>query len=220
MEIKQQILILNKTEEFVRNYFCKNTDGHDWWHTYRVWQLSIEISKAEKCGDLFLIELISLLHDVDDWKLTGNKEPLNTIKWLNKFKLEKNSIEHICKAIKGISYKGANEKETELSIEGKIVQDADRLDAMGAIGIARAFAYGGSKHRPLYIPGDKPVSHNSYDDYKNSKGSTINHFYEKLLLLKDKMNTKTAKRMANNRHTFMENYLQQFYNEWNSTDLK
>lgn len=218
MEIKQQKEILKKTEEFVRNYFNKNTDGHDWWHTYRVWQLAKEISKNEKNGNIFLIEIISLLHDVDDWKLTGNNELVNTIKWLNKVKVEKNSIEKICKAIKGISYKGANVKETELSLEGKIVQDADRLDAIGAIGIARAFAYGGSKHRPLYIPGNKPELHFSYEDYKNCESSTINHFYEKLLLLKDKMNTKTAKRIANKRHKIMEKFLIQFYNEWNNSN--
>jgi uncharacterized protein len=217
MEIDQKKILLKKTEEFVCQYFNQNTDGHDWWHTYRVWQLAVKISKEEKSGDLFLVEMISLLHDVDDWKLTGNKELINTIQWLNKLQLEKNTIENICKAIKGISYKGANVNETELSIEGKIVQDADRLDAIGAIGIARAFAFGGSKHRPLYVPDDKPVMHTSYEDYKNSKGSTINHFYEKLLLLKNKMNTETAKHIANNRHTIMENYLQQFFNEWNNS---
>jgi len=220
MEIKQQAQIIQKTEIFVSNYFSKNTDGHDWWHTYRVWQLAINISKVEKNGDLFFIEMISLLHDVDDWKLTRNNELINTINWLNELQIEKTIIEQICNEIKGISFKGANVTDAKLSIEGKIVQDADRLDAIGAIGIARAFAFGGSKHRPLFIPDDKPIMHISYDEYKHSNGSTINHFYEKLLLLKDKMNTETAKRIANNRHIFMENYLKQFYNEWNSSDLK
>jgi uncharacterized protein len=162
--------------------------------------------------------MISLLHDVDDWKLTGSIELTNTMYWLSELKINNTIIQQICQAIKGISYKGANVTETDLSIEGKIVQDADRLDAIGAIGIARAFAYGGSKHRPLYIPENNPVMHASYNDYKNSNGSTINHFYEKLLLLKDRMNTATAKKIANNRHEFLENFLKQFYFEWNNSD--
>jgi len=218
MEIKNQRSILKKTTAFVQNYFSTNTDGHDWWHTFRVWQLAIEIAKKEKKGDLFLIEIISLLHDVDDFKITGKTELINTITFLNELKFDPSVIEKICNDINGISYKGANTITSDLSIECQIVQDADRLDAIGAIGIARAFAYGGSKNRPLYIPGDKPIFHNTYIEYKNSKGSTINHFYEKLLLLKDKMNTKSAKTIANKRHKFIEKYLEHFFNEWNTTD--
>ena len=214
MEITNHNKILKATEIFVKEYFSENTDGHDWWHTQRVRNLSVAIAKKENNENLFLIEMIALLHDVDDWKITGNKELINTIQWLNKNNIEHPISEQICHAIKGISYKGAHVTANELSEEGKIVQDADRLDAIGAIGIARAFAYGGSKNRPIYIPDKKPVFHSSETEYRNSEGHTINHFYEKLLLLKDRMNTKSAKAMAEERHQFMETFLKQFYSEW------
>ncbi len=214
MEMTHSFQIIKSTEFFVQEYFSKNTDGHDWWHTNRVRNLAITIAKKENSGDHFLIEMIALLHDVDDWKLTGNSELINTLQWLNKLQVENNTIKQICNAIKGISYKGANVTDTELSIEGQIVQDADRLDAIGAIGIARAFAYGGSKNRPLYVPGENAVLHASETEYRNSKSHTINHFYEKLLLLKDRMNTRTAKNIAAERHLFMEKFLTQFLSEW------
>lgn len=215
MEITNNGIIIKETENFVKNYFSENTDGHDWWHTNRVRNLSIAISKKENSGNRFLIEMIALLHDVDDWKLTGENNLINTIRWLEKFKFEENFILQICNNIKNISFKGANVNDTGLSIEGKIVQDADRLDAIGAIGIARAFTYGGNKNRPFYLPGEKPVMHASENEYRNSSGHTINHFYEKLLLLKDRMNTETAKEIANERHLFMEKFLEQFFSEWN-----
>jgi uncharacterized protein len=159
--------------------------------------------------------MAALLHDADDWKLNGNIKTENAKIWLLKNNIDENTINIICEIIDNLSFKGANVKEKELSIEGKIVQDADRIDAIGAIGIARAFAYGGSKNRALYNPESKNVFHNSFDEYKNSEGSTINHFYEKLLLLKDRINTKKGKQIAEERHEFMVNYLNQFFNEWN-----
>jgi len=215
MELKKQQKFIYDTAEFVRKFFSQNTDGHDWWHTYRVWQLSLKIRKEEKQGDHFIIETESLLHDIDDWKLTGKTKLVNAEKWLSAHKIEKKFCNHIFQDIKNISYKGAYVSDDVLSLEGKIVQDADRLDAMGAIGIARAFAYGGSKHRILFDPEARPNMHKSFSEYQNSDGSTIHHFYEKLLLLKDRMNTETARNMADQRHQFMKNFLKQFNKEWN-----
>lgn len=215
MEIDIQKEIIAQTEIFVRNYFSDNTDGHDWWHTNRVRNIALNIAKKEKAENPFLIELIALLHDIDDYKITGNSTLEKTKAWLNNFAFDKEEINTICNSIKAISYKGAHVIETEFPIEGKIVQDADRIDALGAIGIARAFAYGGSKKRPIYIPDEKPILHKNENEYRNSKGHTINHFYEKLLLLKERLNTNSAKEMAEDRHKIMEQFLEQFYKEWN-----
>jgi uncharacterized protein len=215
MDLEKQNTFISETVEYVKKFFSQNTDGHDWWHTYRVWQLAIKIRNEEKKGNTFIIETESLLHDIDDWKLTGNTELLNTEKWLSDYRIDKIYCDQIYQDIKNISFKGANVMEHELSWEGKIVQDADRLDAIGAIGTARAFAYGGSKHRSLFNPEAEPNMHGSYSEYKNSDGCTIHHFYEKLLLLKDRMNTETARKMAEKRHQFMQNFLKQFNDEWN-----
>ncbi len=214
MEINHKNIIL-ETEKYISELFASNTNGHDYAHTLRVRNLAIKIAANEYDCNLFIVEMTALLHDADDWKLNGNTKTENAKTWLQKKNIDENTINIICEIIDNLSYKGANVKEKELSLEGMVVQDADRIDAIGAIGIARAFAYGGSKNRALYNPESKNVFHNSFEEYKNSDGSTINHFYEKLLLLKNRINTSTGKQIAEERHEFMVDYLNQFLNEWN-----
>lgn len=205
---------IDETIEFIKNYFKNDTTGHDFYHSKRVFQLADEISKQEEC-DIFIIQISSLLHDVDDRKLSGDSEGLlNTRQFLSSIHLSELQINKICDIIHEISYKG-NESLTPSSIEGKIVQDADRLDAIGAIGIARAFTYGGSIQRNIYIPDCLSKENMSAEEYYRNTGSTINHFYEKLLKLHDLMNTETGKLLAKRRHHFMEMFLDEFYMEWN-----
>jgi uncharacterized protein len=208
--------IIKKTEKFVKDELYGEGTGHDWWHTYRVWKMSKNIAKKEG-GDLFIIELAALLHDIADWKFNkGNikassKKTRNLLKDL---KVDDKDIKHICHIIDNVSFKGKGVKNKIKTKEGMVVQDADRLDAIGAIGIARTFAYGGFRRREIYNPDIKPELHKSFKEYKNSKTTSINHFYEKLLLLKDRLNTKTAQKIAQKRHKFLENYLKQFMKEW------
>jgi uncharacterized protein len=177
----------------------QKVSGHDWWHTLRVCRLAKKIAKKEKKGNLLVIELASLFHDVQDWKFTKEKRnKINLVqKWLKELGLDKNIIEQICEIIKNISFKGAGVKNKMKTMEGKIVQDADRLDAIGAIGIARCFATGAILGQEIYNPKIKPKLHKTFREYKISlrKSTSINHFYEKLLLLKDLMNTRTAKKL-------------------------
>lgn len=210
----EQIIV--QTAEHIRLKLEGEGSGHDWWHVYRVWKNAIHIGKQEK-ADLFVIELAALLHDIADWKFhDGNEDigPQLAREWLETLSVEESIIAHVCRIIRAISFKGAGVKNTMDTTEGLIVQDADRLDAMGAIGIARTFAYGGSKHREMYNPTVNPQLHASFEQYKNSEGTTINHFYEKLLLLKDLMNTPTARKIAEGRHKYMQEFLQQFFLEW------
>jgi len=190
--------------------------GHDWWHVYRVWKNAIHIGKQESV-DIFVVELAALLHDVADWKFhDGNDEigPQVAKEWLESLGVPEDTVSHVCQIIKDISFKGAGVVTAMKTTEGMVVQDADRLDALGAIGIARTFAYGGSKNREMYNPDINPEMHASFEQYKKSQGTSINHFYEKLLLLKELMNTATAKQIAEKRHAVMEDYLAQFYREW------
>lgn len=207
--------IINSTADFVRNELQTDSSGHDWWHIYRVWQLAKSIQKTEK-GDLFIIELAALLHDIADWKFNKTEQAgLDKVSnWLTSQTVEASIIDKVVEIIANVSYKGAGVKDKMISIEGKIVQDADRLDAIGAIGVARTFAYGGKYQREMHNPNEKHTLHKSFEAYKSSKGTTVNHFYEKLLLLKDRMNTATAVSMAEKRHQFMESFLNQFYDEW------
>ena len=213
--------ILQKTADYIHQEFSDDSSGHDWWHIYRVWQNAITICEYEK-GDAFIVQLAALLHDLDDWKFNASTDetPLRAKAWLDSFALDPSITDAVCRIIMHISYKGASVENKMDSLEGFIVQDADRLDAIGAIGIARAFAYGGYKNRPLYDPDSPPQMHTSFEEYKNSKSATINHFYEKLLLLKDMMNTSTAKRMAERRHAVMVQFLSQFMDEWEGKDVK
>ncbi len=208
-------LIIQKTEEFVKETL-EGDSGHDWWHIHRVRNTALTLAKEEKANEL-IVELAALLHDIADHKFHGGDELLGARvakKWLRNFPIPEATTNHICEIIAHISFKGANVSTPMESIEGKVVQDADRLDAIGAIGIARAFSYGGFKRREMYNPGVPPVMHSSFEAYKNSEGHTINHFYEKLFLLKDRMNTASGKKMAEERHNFMIEYVDRFKNEW------
>ena len=213
-------LIIKRIQENVKETLRGETTGHDWWHAWRVWKLAKKIAKKER-GDLFVIELAALLHDVEDWKFSGKRNSgINLAKkWLTELKVAKKTINHICHIIKNISFKGAGVKNKIKTKEGMIVQDADRIDVLGAIGIARTFAYGGYVGREIYNPQIKPKLHRTFKEYKESKSTSINHFYEKLLLLKDRLNTKTAKKMATKRHRFLKQFLAHFIEEWKGKDL-
>jgi uncharacterized protein len=207
--------ILKQTEEHIKNKLSGEGSGHDWWHVYRVWKNAIHIGKHENVT-LFVVQLAALLHDISDWKFNDGDDdigPKLAREWLEKMQVEEAVISHVCEIIKEMSFKGAGVRTPMRTKEGMVVQDADRLDAIGAIGIARTFAYGGHKNREIYNPNVKPELHDSFDKYKNGTGPTINHFYEKLLLLKNLMNTKTAKKIAEERHKFMEQFLDRFYKE-------
>jgi uncharacterized protein len=211
--------ILQKTADYIKQEFSDDSSGHDWWHIYRVWKNAITICEHER-ADSFIVQLAALLHDLDDWKFNAAEDetPLRAKAWLDSLSVDSSITDAVCRIIMHISYKGAGVENKMDSLEGFIVQDADRLDAIGAIGIARAFAYGGYKNRPLYDPDSPPQMHATFEQYKNSKSATINHFYEKLLLLKDMMNTNTAKQIAEQRHEVMVQYLSQFMNEWEGKD--
>jgi uncharacterized protein len=209
--------VILKTIEFVKESLANAEGGHDWWHIYRVWQLAKHIAASEK-ADLFVVELGALLHDIADSKFHGGNEeigPQKAREFLDSLGVEEQVVAHIENIITNISFKGGNLIQKFKSPELDVIQDADRLDAIGAIGIARTFNYGGFMNRELYNPDIKPNLHMTKEEYKNSTAPTLNHFYEKLLLLKDKMNTPTGKTIAEHRHRFMEQFLDEFYGEWN-----
>lgn len=211
--------LFKETVTFVKSVLEGDSSGHDWWHIHRVRILALTIAKSEK-ADQFLVELAALLHDVDDWKLTENEdEGQKTKKWLQSCGVENQIIEKICAIIDGISFKGAGVNTSTNNLECRVLQDADRLDAIGAIGIARTFAYGGSRGRGIYDPGIPPEMHSDFKNYKKSNAPTINHFYEKLLLLKDQMQTTSGRILAEKRHEFMLRFLDQFYEEWNGMNF-
>ena len=210
-----QQLIYN-TEAFVKNTLENAEGGHDWFHILRVWNNAKLIAQHENVDGL-IVELGALLHDIADSKFHNGDEtigPKEARKFLESQQVEESVIIHIENIITNISYKGGNFEQKFTSPELEVVQDADRLDAIGAVGIARCFNYGGFKNRSLYNPKIPPKLNQTKDEYKNSNAPTINHFYEKLLLLKDKMNTVSGRKIAESRHQYMENFLQQFYNEW------
>jgi len=213
--VKKEVIIKKLAKE-VKNKLNNECSGHDWWHVYRVWNLAKQIGRKEK-ADMYIVELTALLHDIADWKFYDGDEtigPKLARKILTSHNVPRNIIDHVCEIIATMSFKGADVKTKMKTLEGCVVQDADRLDAIGAIGIARAFAYGGHKGRTIYDPQRKPTLHKTKDAYFKNEGPTLNHFYEKLLLLKDRMNTKTAKELAIKRHKFMEKYLENFLEEW------
>ncbi len=210
-------IIIQKTADYAKKTLEGESSGHDWWHVYRVWKMAKYIGKKEKNVEMFVIEIAALLHDIADWKLHGGDEeigPKTARTWLETLDVEEKYIEHVYQIIKTVSFRGANVKSQMKTKEGMVVQDADKLDAIGAIGIARTFAYGGKMGQEIHNPNSKPTMHNSFEEYKNSKSPTINHFYEKLLLLKNRMNTKTARQIALRRHKYMEKFLKKFYKEW------
>lgn len=208
--------VIESTKKYVREKLGGEGSGHDWWHVYRVWKNAVHIGKEEK-ADMFVVELAALLHDIADYKFHNGDEtigPKTARAFLESLKVDEGIILHVCQIIETISFKGSEVSSKMQTKEGMVVQDADRLDAIGAIGIARTFAYGGHKGREMYSPEIRPEKHTSFEEYKNNKSPTINHFYEKLLLLKDLMNTKTAKKIAEERHKYMEEYLERFFQEW------
>ena len=215
MKENQQIII-DKTANFVKNELASAEGGHDWWHIWRVWKLSVKIAQSEKT-DMLVVELGALLHDIADSKFHDGNETLGPQKgrsFLELLGLDGSVIDHVVKILANVSFSTGKEKQYFRSKELDIIQDADRLDALGAIGIARAFNYGGFKNREMFNPEIKPKLNMTKEEYKRNNAPTINHFYEKLLLLKDKMNTETGKQMAIQRHEFLEKYLDQFYQEW------
>jgi uncharacterized protein len=208
---------IQKTETFVKQTLQNAETGHDWWHILRVWNNAKLIAQTEKV-DLLTVELAALLHDIADSKFhNGDEEigPKTARNFLKSIEVDDAVIEHVQHIIRHMSFKSSFDSAGFSSEEMKVVQDADRLDAIGAIGIARAFTYGGFKNREMFNPEIAPDFNLTKEAYKNSTAPTINHFYEKLLLLKDLMNTKTAKKIAAERHQFMELYLEQFAAEWN-----
>lgn len=213
--IEQQSIIQSVADE-VRNRMSSQHVGHDWWHAWRVWQLAKRIGEAED-ADLLVVEIAALLHDIADWKFHGGDEtvgPQSAKAILRQHGVGEEVTTHVVSIIASMNFKGAGVLTPMTTLEGKVVQDADRLDAIGAIGIARTFAYGGMRGHPIHDPRVKPILHASKEEYFRSNGSAINHFYEKLLLLKDRMNTKTARELAEGRHVFMEAFLNHFFTEW------
>jgi len=208
--------LIENTILFVKDSLEGAEGGHDWFHIERVLNNSRLIAKGEK-ADLQVVELGALLHDIADSKFHNGDEsvgPRIASDFLQSQNVSEDTIHHVVKIIQNISFKGGNTDQEFTSAELDIVQDADRLDALGAIGIARTFNYGGFKGRALYDPEIEPNLNMTKEEYKASNAPTINHFYEKLLLLKDRMNTETGSKIAANRHAFMVHYLEQFYNEW------
>lgn len=209
--------LIKNTISFVKEKLENAEGGHDWFHIERVYKNSLLIAKEEDC-DLIVVQLGALLHDIADSKFHGGDEtvgPRTARTFLESQNVEESIIQHVINIIENISFKGGNFEKKFNSKELEIVQDADRLDAIGAIGIARCFNYGGFKNRSLYNPEIEPKLNMSKEEYKNSNSPTLNHFYEKLLLLKDKMNTPTGRKIAEARHQYMEDFLSQFLAEWN-----
>ncbi|OEH92396.1 phosphohydrolase [Bacillus solimangrovi] len=195
-----------------------DTSGHDWWHVHRVTEMAKTIAAKEN-ADIFICELAALLHDVADEKLNQDEiTGVNKVKnWLDENGVDDKSTKHVLEIITTISFKGGTQKKKMSTLEGQVVQDADRLDAMGAIGISRVMCYSGFKGRPIHHPDMKPRDNLTLEEYRSGNDTAIMHFYEKLLKLKDSMNTNVGRDLANGRHEFLETYLEQFYAEWDAT---
>ena len=213
---KSTMKLIDDTILFVKQKLENAESGHDWFHIERVYKNALLIAEGEDC-DITVVKLGALLHDIADSKFNDGDEtvgPKVAREFLESQNTSEEIITHVVNIILNISFKGGNFEKKFTSKELEIVQDADRLDAIGAIGIARTFNYGGFKNRPIYNPSIAPQTNMTKEEYKNSEAPTLNHFYEKLLLLKDKMNTKTGRKIAEERHKFMELFLSQFYAEW------
>jgi uncharacterized protein len=205
-----------RVERRVRQRLHADSSGHDWWHIDRVRRTALYLAVRER-ADPVVVELAALLHDVADWKLTGGnidagRDELS--QWMDDWQIPAAMQAHVLRIIDELSFKGAGVPTPMSSKEGRVVQDADRLDAIGAIGIGRAFAFGGARGRAMHDPAEEPELHDSFESYQSKSGATINHFHEKLLLLRDRMNTATARRIADERHEFMQRFLSQFMTEW------
>lgn len=206
--------VIQSAVNYAAECFSDDYSGHDYWHTIRVYKLATKLAEKEN-ADLFLVQLAALLHDTDDRKRSPdtwiNKE--NAVSFMKKHGIEESTIAAVCTIIDEVSFAG-DDSVIPQTIEGKCVQDADRLDAIGAIGIARAFTYGGNHNRVLYNPDEKPCMHMTKEEYQGHAPTTINHFYEKLFLLKDLMNTSSAKKMAEHRDKIIQDYIEEFLLEW------
>lgn len=227
MKNMKQDDIIQKTEEYVRKTLAGDTTGHDWWHTKRVYNVSMRIAEEEtKAGariDFIVVQLAALLHDIADWKFEGGDEeacPKKAMEWLTSININKNIASHVCDIIKEIPFKGAGVSDDMSTIEGAIIQDADRLDALGAIGAARCFATGTKLGNIIHDPDIPSVMHKTAEEYKKLRSTSVNHFYEKLFLLKDRMKTNTGKRLAEERHKYMEKFIEQFQREWDGRAVK
>ena len=204
----------------IRSRFAEEASGHDWHHIHRVWRLARKIAVAEGAR-LDVVELAALVHDIADWKFYGGDDaigPREAERLLREEGAGDDLVEPVVEIVATISFKGAGVRQPMRTLEGQCVQDADRLDAIGAIGIARSFAYGGHAGRLMYDPEVPPVLHATADAYKAAKGTSVNHFYEKLFLLKDRMNTATGRLLAQERHQFMASFVERFLEEWNVDD--
>ncbi|MHA2176565.1 MAG: HD domain-containing protein [Candidatus Hodarchaeales archaeon] len=217
------VQIIQKTLEFVKTATDGESSGHDWFHAYRVWKNALLIAEGEDVN-LLVVQLAALLHDIDDWKFHPKNEDLadshKVKQWLESLHVKKEVLNHVAGIVQNLSFKGEGSENKIQTIEGKIVQDADRLDALGAIGVARVFATGaklGSIIHDPRIPVRKNMTTEEYTNY-SGKGTSINHFHEKLLLLKDMMNTETGKRIAKERHQYMVSFLNKFHNEWDGKE--
>lgn len=217
--------LVTRTANYIQEKLSGEGSGHDWWHIHRVYETSIQIMESEAVKNIRadVVALAALLHDIADWKFNGGDDgagPLAAAEWLHSQNADASVIEAVCNIIRELSFKGAGVGTPMSSTEGKIVQDADRLDAIGAVGIARAFAYGGYKKREMFNPTILPVLHQTAEHYKAQQSTTVNHFYEKLLLLRDRMNTETGKKLAEQRHLFMIQFLNHFFEESHETNAK
>jgi uncharacterized protein len=212
--------LIDKTVSYVRKQLESEGSGHDWWHTRRVWKMAERIADEEE-ADQLTVQLAALLHDIADWK-SHNRDfgigPKVAREWLKSLGVPEPRVTEVAHIVGSISFKGVGAGKPKLSLEGQIVQDADRLDALGAIGIARTFAYGGHNSRLIYDPDIPPITEHTEESYVNNTSSSINHFHEKLLLLRDLMNTQTGRRIAGIRHAFVELFLEEFYKEWDGND--
>ena len=212
--------VIAACEAYVRGAMARDASGHDWWHVERVRRVALRLA-AEEGADPYVVELAALLHDVADHKLHGGDEtagPRAARAWLEAHGVGGETTAHVADIIARLSYKGAGVPTPMPTVEGRVVQDADRLDAIGAIGVARAFAFGGTRGRPLHDPEAVPELHDSFERYKRSAGPTTAHFHEKLLLLRDRINTPSARRIAEGRHRFLEEFLERFLREWDGVD--
>jgi uncharacterized protein len=208
--------LVGRVAEHIRAKFASESSGHDWHHIHRVWRLARQIA-ANEGANQEIVELGALVHDIADWKFHDGDDsigPLEAARLLIEEGASAEVIQQVVDIVATISFKGAGVTTTMKTLEGQCVQDADRLDAIGAIGIGRCFAYGGHAGRLMYDPDEPPMMHATAEEYKLSKGHSLNHFYEKLFLLKDRMNTLTGKTMAEERHQFMEQFVERFLEEW------
>lgn len=209
--------MVQRTQEYVHRTFANESNGHDYEHIKRVWQMARRIATQEQRGDMLIVELAALLHDIADWKFHDGDEkagPKAARAWLETLQLDETRIRHVEDIVRHISFKGAGVKPQLETIEGQIVHDADKLDAIGAIGIARTIAYGSSKGWTLYDPAKQVVEHATAESFMQSEGPVINHFYERTLLMKDRMFTQTGRQIAEYRHAYVEEFLREFYAEY------